>query len=413
MLRDLLAALGAPEASAQSRLTAVAGCAALLLLLLQRLRHSLLLLVLRHRELRWNEAMPSKGHSRGGPSPFVRILLVFFPSVLGAAAREQAAKGRVSALLLREGPAGGSAEGASASFGDMRRLDGALCLLAPALWLLEAPEPWGGLLRTAAKVALCYRVVAPAAVATRELIEDVLQIGHLDGVDARGFSHLSSGLGFSLWLVFALLTLQVAGVDTSDLLKGLGVGGIVVGFAVQSILSDFFAGLALLLDDWFRCGDLVEFEGDCATVEQVGLRSTRLSRLCDGELLYVPNSRIAAAPIVNQSRREERRVAKRIHLHVDTPPSKLREAVAALDAVLDRESIRSAVRRFGEAPNFGVNILDLDEHGFAVEFLYFIRDGQDAVKWKFTETEVHIGIAEALEAAGVRFGFPKVHLHPR
>jgi len=94
--------------------------------------------------------------------------------------------------------------------------------------------------------------------------------------------------------------LSSIGIDVTALLAGAGVAGLVIAFAAQDTLSNFFSGIHLLLDRPFRIGDIILLEtGEYCRVENVGMRSTKLYSLFDHELIILPNNSVANQKIIN------------------------------------------------------------------------------------------------------------------
>lgn len=118
--------------------------------------------------------------------------------------------------------------------------------------------------------------------------------------DRNAFARkLAVGLVAAIGIVYALRAL---GVDTSPLLAGGAVGGVIIGLALQDSLSNVFAGLFLTIDRPASVGDLISLGPDKeGTIEEIGWRYTKL-RLLSDNLLIVPNKNFASAEIVNYDR---------------------------------------------------------------------------------------------------------------
>ena len=99
--------------------------------------------------------------------------------------------------------------------------------------------------------------------------------------------------------VALMLIFEIFGYDVTVLLAGAGFLGIVVGFAAQSTLSNFFAGIQLLLDRPFKVGDKLLMDGDFYEVTQIGLRATELLDTTNNQLVIIPNDDMANNKIVN------------------------------------------------------------------------------------------------------------------
>jgi small-conductance mechanosensitive channel len=102
---------------------------------------------------------------------------------------------------------------------------------------------------------------------------------------------LSWGLRTLLWSVVALAVLSNLGVNITAFVASLGVGGIAVALAVQSILADLFASLSIAVDKPFEVGDFVVVGGVSGTVQMIGLKTTRIRSL-QGEEVVMSNTDI-------------------------------------------------------------------------------------------------------------------------
>ncbi len=98
-------------------------------------------------------------------------------------------------------------------------------------------------------------------------------------------------------LIFGL---GLVGIEVTALLAGAGVMGLVLAFAAQDTLSNYFSGMHLLLDRPFRIGDMIKLEtGEYCRVESVGMRSTKLYSIFDHEIIVLPNNTVANQKIIN------------------------------------------------------------------------------------------------------------------
>ena len=93
----------------------------------------------------------------------------------------------------------------------------------------------------------------------------------------------------AVWSLALLLIFQNLGFDITALIAGLGVGGIAVALAAQSVLGDLFSSLAIILDRPFEVGDFIVFGDQSGTVEKIGIKTTRI-RALSGEQIAVSNS---------------------------------------------------------------------------------------------------------------------------
>ena len=203
-----------------------------------------------------------------------------------------------------------------------------------------------------------------------------------------------------LWSIILLMVLDNLGVDVTALVAGLGISGIVIGFALQNVLGDVFASLSILLDKPFVLGDSLAVGDFIGTVENVGLKSTRLRSL-GGEQIIFANSQLLDSRIRNYGRMHERRVQFGLALTYDTAPEQL-------------ESVTKLVRGFIEAQEhtrFGrAHFKGHGEWALEFEFVYHVLSPDHTLYMDIHEA-ISLAIHREFEARGIRFAFPTQTLH--
>ncbi len=107
--------------------------------------------------------------------------------------------------------------------------------------------------------------------------------------------------------VLVAATIVFPSFSPGNLVAGLGITSVAVGFAFKDILENFFAGILLLWQKPFRIGDEIKTNGFEGTVEDIDIRSTRLKTI-DGELVVVPNGSMLSSPIVVLTGYAQRRI---------------------------------------------------------------------------------------------------------
>ncbi|MBV9698061.1 MAG: mechanosensitive ion channel [Gammaproteobacteria bacterium] len=123
--------------------------------------------------------------------------------------------------------------------------------------------------------------------------------------------------GLLIWGIAALLALANLGVQIEPLLAGLGIGGIAIALAVQSVLGDLLASLSIALDKPFALGDFLTVDDLQGTVEHIGVKSTHL-RSVNGEQIVVANGDLLKARLRNFGRLRERRALVKLDVHYET-----------------------------------------------------------------------------------------------
>ena len=123
-----------------------------------------------------------------------------------------------------------------------------------------------------------------------------------------------------LWSVLLLAILANMGVNITAFVASLGVGGVAVALAVQSILSDLFASLAIGLDKPFEIGDFIVFGDVAGSIEHIGLKTTRIRSL-SGEQIVCSNTELLKNTIHNYKRMDERRLVFAFGVTYDATPN--------------------------------------------------------------------------------------------
>jgi small-conductance mechanosensitive channel len=169
---------------------------------------------------------------------------------------------------------------------------------------------------------------------------------------------------FVLWALLIVTALQNFGINVTALVTGLGIGGIAIALAVQNILGDLFAALAIVLDKPFIVGDSVQVDTINGTIEHVGLKTTRI-RSQSGEQIVIANSELLKTRIRNFKRMEQRRVAFNLDLAFDTPP----ETLAKVSAM-----VRQVIESHPNVQFDRCHLLAIAETGLRVETVYVVLD---------------------------------------
>jgi MscS family membrane protein len=196
--------------------------------------------------------------------------------------------------------------------------------------------------------------------------------------------------------------LQNLGFDVTGLLAGLGIGGLAVALAAQKTVENLFGGVTLIADRPVRVGDFCRFGDRIGTVEEVGLRSTRI-RTLDRTVVSIPNAQFAALALENFTRRDRIWLSATLGLRYETTPDQLRHLLVELKRLLlahPRIHPDPARVRF---VGFGAYSLDVEIFAYVLttdinEFLA-IREG------------LYLRIMDLVAASGTSFAFPSQTLY--
>jgi MscS family membrane protein len=216
--------------------------------------------------------------------------------------------------------------------------------LVLALQALRIASPWLPLeARAMTTMAEAIAIVTTLAVlwtAFRgiDLARGVLERGAwaVDRPSSR--SLLSIGARFAkvgALAISAIVALAQLGVSVASLVAGLGIGGLAIALAAQKTVENLFGTLSIGVDQPMREGDFVKLYDFVGTVEQIGLRSTRI-RTPDRTIITVPNGELAHQRIESFSVRDRLRLAATIGLVYGTTSQQMRTILAELEAILRR-----------------------------------------------------------------------------
>lgn len=134
-------------------------------------------------------------------------------------------------------------------------------------------------------------------------------------------------------LIATVTVLQTFGVNVTAVVAGLGIGGIAVALAAQKTVENLFGGVSLIVDQPMRVGDVVKTGDFTGTVEEIGLRSTRL-RTPDRTVVSIPNGQLSTQSIENLTRRDKMWLRLVVAVRPDTSSDQLRDVLTGLQRLL-------------------------------------------------------------------------------
>jgi MscS family membrane protein len=187
------------------------------------------------------------------------------------------------------------------------------------------------------------------------------------------------------------------GIPLTPVIASLGVGGLAIALAVRPTLENVIGGLTLFADKPVRIGDFCRFGSEEATVEEIGLRSTRLRKL-DDTVISMPNSDFSQRELTNYSRRRRRLYQTTIGLRYETTEEQLRAVIARVDTMLHDHPRVLHDRLHVRFDGFGASSLDV------AVFVYI--SATDWLQYLEVREDINFKIMSIVEAAGTGFAFP-------
>jgi MscS family membrane protein len=201
----------------------------------------------------------------------------------------------------------------------------------------------------------------------------------------------------AILLFGVLLWLSNIGVNISTVIATLGVGGLALALALQKPIEDMMGALTLFTQAPIRAGDLCRYGTIVGTVEDIGLRSTRIRTLTN-TLVHVPNARIAHIEIENMSARTKIRYWPTLRLRYDATPQQLRTVMAGIYEVLEQsEQVYDDPVR--------VRFTDFDDDAILIKVHAFLKTTDFAESLEIGE-KLNLSIMEIVDKAGVEFALP-------
>ena len=206
-------------------------------------------------------------------------------------------------------------------------------------------------------------------------------------------SLLKSVVRYVAYFVAAVNILEIVGINTASLLTAAGIGGLAVGFGAQNLVKDVISGFFIIFEDQYNVGDYIETAGVGGTVDEIGLRTTKL-RDFGGELHIIPNGEITK--VTNHSRGVMR---ARINVSIAYEED-LDRALKLLDEVC--KELKEQREDIVEGPD----VLGVSDLGSSEIVVTIIARTVPMQQWS-VERELRKAILDKFEKAGIEIPYPR------
>ena len=284
-----------------------------------------------------------------------------------------------------------------ANLGPLRLLTLALFFYGASLIgvTLTARNTWQGIAATLTVIALCWLALRLMDFVTESTLERLRRANRLEATAmVRLINRLSKAAAV---IVAGLVLLYLAGVDLTAVLAGLGVGGLAIGFGAQKTIENLFGGIMVISDKPVNIGDTCRAGEFFGSVEDIGLRSTRI-RTLDRTVVSIPNGQLATMSLENFTARDRIWFHHTVGLAVQTTGDQLRQVLTGIHQLLrdhpkvDASSARTRFIRFGR--------WSLDVEVFAYVF------ERDFPAFLAIQEELLLGIMDIIETSGTSVAVP-------
>jgi len=199
--------------------------------------------------------------------------------------------------------------------------------------------------------------------------------------------------------IYILISLNI---NITPLLAGVSIGGLALALAAQETVKNLFGSVTILTDQPFRVGEDIVFDGASGTVEDIGMRSTKI-RTINNSLVTIPNGKLADITIDNISRRKYRRFNTQIGILYSTPLLIIEEFVSGIRKIVKEHQLTRKDFFQVYMNNFGDSSINI------IMNIFFEVDNYDAELR--CRHEIIARIITLAESMGVSFAFPTRSLY--
>ncbi|WP_159467011.1 mechanosensitive ion channel family protein [Dyadobacter sp. 3J3] len=218
-----------------------------------------------------------------------------------------------------------------------------------------------------------------------------------DNSEAKGKQ--ASGLilivNIVIWIFGIIFMIDNLGYDVTSLIAGLGIGGIAIALAAQTILGDLFSYFVIFFDRPFEIGDFVVIDDKSGIIEYIGIKTTRI-RTLGGEQLVCSNTDLTNSRLHNYKRLQKRRILFNLGVTYQTSHQKLSEIPKMLkEIVQSKPYVQFDRAHFSGYGDFSLNF----------EIVYYILD-PDYTLYMDKQQDIYLDIYRTFENEGIEFAYP-------
>lgn len=228
------------------------------------------------------------------------------------------------------------------------------------------------------------------------LMEKILQSYGLNASIQQLLYNLLSMLLIILWIASVMAQF---GFDIVSVVAGLGIAGIAVGFAAQSTLANFIAGITILIEQSFQVGDWVNINGQEGKVVQIALRTTQILTRNNITVIF-PNSTVASAEVVNLTSKNLIRFDIDVRIAMQTDIDTAREVIL--------ETLNN-FKELSERPSPSVTINQIGDFGIYVIVRFWVTPVH-VPRMPIIKENMREQIKQALDKANILTPYPHIQL---
>ena len=207
-------------------------------------------------------------------------------------------------------------------------------------------------------------------------------------------SILKNIIRYVLYFIGIIMILDIFNINTTSIIATAGIGGLAIGFGAQSLVKDVITGFFILVEDQYAVGDFVKISSFEGTVEEMGLRVTKL-RDFSGDLHIIPNGLVQA--VTNKTRGDMRALVK--------IPIAFEENIDRAIEVLSKacEEIKNSNEDILDGPNI-IGVSDMDDVGMTITI---VARTKPMSQW-FVERAIRKKAIETLKKENIEIPYPRL-----
>jgi len=229
------------------------------------------------------------------------------------------------------------------------------------------------------------------------IVKSVVKLMEKSNVDESLRKFVGNIIGAVLTIFIIIAAIEQLGVDTTSIMAIFAAAGLAVGLALKDSLSNFSAGVMLIMFKPFKLGDLITAGGSTGVVEVIQIFNT-IMRTGDNQEIIIPNSHIYGAPIINLSKRDTRRVDLVIGIGYDDNIGKAKQLIE--DIISNNSLILT-----DPAPT--IMVLELGESCIDIAVRPWVNTGDYWV----VRAELLQTIKETFDEQGISIPYPQRDVH--
>jgi small-conductance mechanosensitive channel len=212
---------------------------------------------------------------------------------------------------------------------------------------------------------------------------------------AKQIKGLTTFLNVIIWVLGLMFLLDNLGFKITSVVAGLGIGGIAIALAAQTVLGDLFNYFVIFFDRPFEVGDFLVIEDKKGTVEHIGIKTTRIRSL-GGELLVFHNTDLTNSRIHNYKKMERRRVVFQVGVVYQTTPDHLATLPLIMKEIIEQQEDATFDRaHFASFGDYSLNF----------EMVYYVL-GADYAHYMDIQQAINLAIFREFKQKGIEFAYP-------